>query len=130
MNEKEFVSYIGPLAKADMKRSGVLASVTAAQAILESGYGSSELAKNAHNLFGMKANLSGNNWESSWTGGTYTKNTKEWESGRYITISAAFRKYRTDAESIKDHSDYLTGAKRGTSLRYAGLAGEKNWSEP
>lgn len=126
MNEKEFVSYIGPLAKADMKRSGVLASVTAAQAILESGYGSSELAKNAHNLFGMKANLSGNNWESSWTGYTYTKNTKEWEGGRYITISAAFRKYRTDAESIKDHSDYLTGAKKGTGLRYAGLAGEKN----
>ena len=126
MNEKEFVSYIGPLAKADMKRSGVLASVTAAQAILESGYGSSELAKNAHNLFGMKANLSGNNWESSWTGDTYTKNTKEWENGRYITISAAFRKYRTDAESIKDHSDYLTGAKKGTSRRYAGLDGEKN----
>lgn len=109
-----------------MQRSGVLASVTAAQAILESGYGKSELALKAHNLFGMKAILSGNNWDSSWGGDTYTKNTKEWESGRYVTVSAAFRKYGSDAESIRDHSDYLTGAKKGNALRYAGLVGEKD----
>lgn len=60
MTEKEFVSYIGALAAEDMKKTGILASITAAQAILESGYGSSELARNANNLFEMKANLSGN----------------------------------------------------------------------
>lgn len=126
MTEKQFVEYIGPLAKADMKRSGVLASITAAQAILESGYGSSELAKNAHNLFGMKASLSGNRWKSSWSGATYTKNTKEWEGGRYVTVSAAFRKYGSDAESVRDHSDYLIGAMKGSEKRYAGIIGEKD----
>ena len=44
MTEKEFVEKIGPLAAQDMKTSGVLASITAAQACLESGYGSTELS--------------------------------------------------------------------------------------
>lgn len=127
MTEKEFVQYIGPLARADMQKTGILASVTAAQAILESGYGTTELAKNAHNLFGMKATLSGNNWPSRWSGATYTKKTKEYEGGRWITISAAFRKYGSDAESIADHSAYLSGAKNGAKLRYAGLVGEKDY---
>ena len=54
MTEKEFVEKIGPLASEDMAASGILASITAAQACLESGYGSTELAINANNLFGMK----------------------------------------------------------------------------
>lgn len=109
-----------------MKKTGVLASITAAQAILESAYGTSELAVNAHNLFGMKANLSGNSWGSSWNGNAYAKQTKEWKNGRYITVTAAFRKYDTDAASIRDHSDYLTKAKHGSALRYAGIIGEKD----
>lgn len=126
MTEKEFVDYIGPLAREDMKKTGVLASVTAAQAILESAFGTSELAQNAHNLFGMKASLSGNNWSSEWDGQKYAKKTKEWDGSKYIVITADFRKYKSDAQSIKDHSDYLRGAKKGTSLRYAGLVGETN----
>lgn len=128
MTEKEFVSYIGPLAADDMKRTGILASVTAAQAILESGYGSTVLAVKANNLFGMKATLSGNNWPSEWDGQTYTKETKEQdENGKEYTVTAAFRKYASHAASIKDHSDYLAGAKNGSALRYAGLIGEKDY---
>ncbi len=41
-------------------KSGILASVSLAQFILESGYGKSELAQNANNIFGMKCSLSGN----------------------------------------------------------------------
>lgn len=52
MTEQEFISFMGPLAQADMAKSGVLASVTTAQAILESGYGSTELARNANNFSG------------------------------------------------------------------------------
>lgn len=37
MNNKEFIAKIGPLARAEEERSGVLASLTIAQAILESG---------------------------------------------------------------------------------------------
>ena len=90
MDDKEaFVNYIGPLAAADMKATGVLASVTAAQAILESNYGTSELAAMTHNLFGMKAKLSGNTWPSSWGGPVYTKKTKEQRAdGSEYEISA------------------------------------------
>ena len=128
MTEKEFVSYIGPLAADNMKRTGILASVTAAQAILESGYGSTVLAVKANNLFGMKATLSGNNWPSEWDGQIYTKETKEQDkNGKEYTVTAAFRKYASHAASIKDHSDYLAGAKNGSALRYDGLIGEKNY---
>lgn len=129
MTEKEFVSYIGALAAEDMKKTGILASITAAQAILESGYGSSELARNANNLFGMKANLSGNTWPSDWDGQTYTKETGEQKpSGEYYTVTAAFRKYADHAASIKDHSDYLAGAKNGSALRYEGIVGERDYT--
>lgn len=69
---------IGELCMADMQRSGILASVSAAQFILESGYGKSELAQNANNCFGMKCSLSGNTWAGSvWDGKSkYTKKTK------------------------------------------------------
>lgn len=129
MTEKEFVSYIGQLAAEDMKKTGILASITAAQAILESGYGSSELAQNANNLFGMKANLSGNTWPSEWGGQTYTKQTGEQKpTGEYYTVTAAFRKYADHAASIKDHSDYLAGAKNGSALRYEGIVGERDYT--
>lgn len=44
MKVQEFLDLMVPLAVADMKKSGVLASVTLAQAILESGWITSELA--------------------------------------------------------------------------------------
>ena len=60
MTKKEFVSLLGEQARADMAKTGILASLTTAQGILESGYGTRELAVNANNIFGMKAELSGN----------------------------------------------------------------------
>ena len=60
---------VGPLFTADQKNSGILASVSMAQFILESGYGKSELALGANNCFGMKKSLSGNTWSGSvWDG--------------------------------------------------------------
>ncbi len=95
MTEKEFVEKIGNLAAEDMRTSGILASVTAAQACLESGYGSTELAKNANNLFGMKTTLSNNTWASVWDGKSkYTKKTNEQtKDGKVYVITADFRKY-------------------------------------
>lgn len=129
MTEKEFVAYIGSLATQDMLESGILASVTAAQACLESGYGSTELAKNANNLFGMKCVLSGNTWTSVWDGlGKYTKQTKEQDkNGNEYTVTADFRKYPDILASIRDHSCYLNGAMNGNKKRYEGLSGEKNY---
>lgn len=58
--EADVIAKVGPLFTADQKASGILASVSLAQFILESGYGKSELAQNANNCFGMKKSLSGN----------------------------------------------------------------------
>lgn len=127
MTEQEFISFMGPLAQADMVKSGVLASVTTAQAILESGYGSTELARNAKNFFGMKCSLSGNTWPgSAWDGvSKYRKQTGEEDaSGNAYTITANFRKYASAADSVADHSAYLLGAMNGSKQRYAGLKGE------
>ena len=128
MSQSEFVDWIGKLAAENMKTSGILASVTAAQSILESGYGKSELALNALNLGGMKAELSGNTWPSAWDGKIYTKDTAEQEpDGTYITIKADFRAYPSVSAYLADHSAYLAGAKKGDSLRYAGIVGCKDY---
>lgn len=123
-NEENIISKIGTLFTADQKVSGVLASVSLAQFILESGYGKSELAQNANNCFGMKASLSGNTWPGSvWGGEKYSKDTQEFVNGKYITVKADFRKYQNIEQSIADHSAYLLGAMNGGNPRYQGLKG-------
>lgn len=125
LSEADVIAKVGPLFTADQKKSGILASVSLAQFILESGYGKRELAQNANNCFGMKKSLSGNTWSgSSWDGKSiYTKKTQEEENGKMITITADFRKYGCVEDSITDHSAYLLGAKNGSAFRYNGLKG-------
>ena len=125
LSEADVIAKVGPLFTADQKKSGILASVSLAQFILESGYGKSELAQNANNCFGMKKSLSGNTWSgSAWDGKSiYTTKTQEEENGQMITNTADFRKYAKVEDSISDHSAYLLGAKNGSALRYDGLKG-------
>ena len=126
LSEADAIKKVGALFTADQKKSGILASVSLAQFILESGYGKSELAQNANNIFGMKCSLSGNSWSgSSWDGKSkYTKKTQEQNpDGSMVTITADFRKYPCIEDSIADHSAYLLGAKNGSKLRYDGLKG-------
>lgn len=91
--------------------AGILPSLCIAQACVESAYGTSELAVQANNLFGIKAG-------SGWTGRTYTKQTQEWDGTKYITISAAFRAYDTMVACVEDYLTKLT-----TMDRYANLVG-------
>ena len=127
MGNTDFIKKMAPLAVADMKKSGVLASVTLAQAILESAWGKSELAQNACNFFGMKASISGNTWPSNWDGQKYRKETGEQKpDGTRYTVTADFRKYPDAAASVADHSAYLTGAMKGKEKRYKGITGEKD----
>lgn len=126
---QRFLETMVPLARADMQKSGILASLTLAQEIIESGWLTSELAINANNPHGMKTQLSGNNWPgSTWNGDVYEKETAEQrKDGTYYTVVAPFRKYRTLREAVADHSAYLAGAKKeGGSLRYPGIVGEKD----
>lgn len=112
-------------------KSGILASVSAAQMILESGYVTTNLAKSANNCFGMKKTLSGNNWaNSTWTGKTVNILTREVYDGVDTYVNADFRAYSCIEESILDHSAYLLGAKNGDgSLRYEGLTKARNYKE-
>lgn len=126
MESAEVVTKVATLFTASQKQSGILASVSMAQFILESGYGKSELAQNANNCFGMKSSLSGNNWAgSAWDGhSVYTMQTGEQNTdGSYVTVTADFRKYGSIEDSIADHSAYLLGAMNGSKKRYEGLAG-------
>ena len=132
LSTEEAVSKIGELCRADMKKSDILASVSSAQFILESGYGKSELAQKANNCFGMKASLSGNTWAgSSWDGSSvHTIPTQEQNpDGSYVAITADFRKYACVEDSVADHSAYLLGAKKGRSKRYKGLAGCRDYKK-
>ena len=115
--QKDFIARVGTLASADMKRTGVLASLTIAQAILESGWGTSELARKANALFGIKA-------DSRWSGKTYSISTKEWDGVKNITINAAFRAYGSWEQSLADHSAFLIAG-----ARYAAVIGEGNYKK-
>ena len=128
MTQREFIDKISSCAVKNMGASEILASVTIAQAILESGYGTSELAVNANNLFGMKCSLSGNTWKSCWDfKSKYTKTTKEQkQDGTVYEVVADFRKYDSMEDSIADHSLYFLGAMKDKELRYKGLKGEKD----
>ena len=59
-----FAELIGSFARADMYKTGILASLTAGQAVFESGWGTSRLGVEGKNLFGYKA-------YSSWSGMVY-----------------------------------------------------------
>jgi len=78
----------------------VKASVTLAQAILESGWGKSALTKKANNLFGIKA-------DKAWKGPTILMPTTEYYRGHKQTVDAFFRRYLSLADSIKDHALFL-----------------------
>lgn len=129
ISQDERIERIGQMCQQDYAKTGVLASVSAAQCILESGYLTTELATEANNCFGMKGVLSGNSWENStWDGESlYTKETGEEYGGQNVTIVADFRKYASIEESVADHSAYLLGATNGDSLRYEGLKGETDY---
>ena len=83
----------------------ILPSVVMAQAILESGWGTSDKAKLANNLFGIKA-------ASDWQGPTVTLPTQEHVNGKWITVDAKWRKYDSWGESIVDHALFLKGRPR------------------
>lgn len=84
----------------EMNKSGIPASITLAQGILESGNGSSQLALEGNNHFGIKCT-------PDWKGKTMLKDDDQKDD--------CFRVYKTPEESFKDHSEFLK-RKRYASL--------------
>jgi hypothetical protein len=90
--QEKYIDAYAELAVQEMYRSGVPASITLAQGMLESGNGRSELALKANNHFGIKCH-------NGWLGGrVYHDDDAKGE---------CFRKYAHVSQSYRDHSDFL-----------------------
>ena len=94
------------LAVQEMKKSGIPASITMAQALLESNDGKSEMALTAKNHFGIKCHTT-------------------WEGRRFYydddNLNDCFRVYKKIKDSYRDHSLFLM-----TRSRYASLFAENS----
>ena len=113
-NKKEFILKIFNGAIENYNKYGIVPSITIAQAILESGWGSSELAVNHNNIFGIKA-------DSRWSGAIATISTSENYNDSTI---ANFRKYDSIDESLDDHGKFLSENPRYSEY---GLFEKKNY---
>lgn len=96
-----FIQYAASAQKEE-RRSGVPASITLAQAALESGYGKRGIC---NNMFGIKAN-------KGYSGPFCEALTHEEYDGIRVPIVAKFRSYSDAAGSFADHSDFLLNNKR------------------
>ncbi len=95
-----YIDTYAPIAKAEMRKHKVPASITLAQGILESGSGLGRLSSDANNHFGIKCH--------------------DWQGEKIYHDDDAsqecFRKYENPASSFEDHSQFLTGRKRYANL--------------
>jgi len=91
-NVQNYIDTYKELAISEEIRTGVPASITLAQGILETEAGQSDLVKASNNHFGIKC-------KSEWTGATVYHDDDE--------KGECFRSYNSAEESYRDHSDFL-----------------------
>lgn len=110
--QDDYIRKYAPVAVREMYRSGVPASITLAQGLLESRYGQSDLAVKGNNHFGIKCH--------DWTGKKmYHDDDRRGE---------CFRVYGTADESFSDHSDFLRYRDRYKSLFNNEVTDYKAWA--
>ncbi|NJK98956.1 MAG: LysM peptidoglycan-binding domain-containing protein [Bacteroidales bacterium] len=109
----EYIKTYKDIAIEEMHRSGIPASITLAQGMLESENGNSSLAKEGKNHFGIKCH--------DWTGGKIYRDDDE--------KNECFRKYKSEYESFKDHTDFLKGRSRYSFLFEYSSTDYKNWAQ-
>ena len=97
----DYIEKYKEVAKDNMTRTGIPASITLGQALLESGAGTGPLSVQANNHFGIKCH-------QEWTGPSI-KYTDDEEN-------ECFRKYDDPSQSFKDHSYFLTSRPRYAEL--------------
>jgi len=93
----EYINTYKDLAVSEMKRTGIPASITLAQGMIESDFGQSRLSREGNNHFGIKCH-------SDWTGATIRHNDDR--------RNECFRKYTKAEGSFYDHSDFLKSESR------------------
>lgn len=112
-DRQTYIDTYKELAISEMVRTGVPASITLAQGILESKAGTSKLAQYSNNHFGIKC-------KTEWTGDRIFQDDDE--------KGECFRVYRTAEESFRDHSDFLKNRPYYTSLFTLDPTDYKSWA--
>jgi LysM repeat protein len=113
MSRKEYIDTYKAISIREMHRSGIPASITMAQACLESSNGNSSLTRKSNNHFGIKC-------RNDWKGARVYHNDDK--------LNECFRKYRTAEESYIDHSDFLVQNPRYQSLFTINSKDYKTWA--
>lgn len=103
MKPDEFIPMIAPSAQLYQQKHGIFASITIAQAALETGWGrflpvDKYDGRESFNLFGVKG---------EGPAGSVLCDTQEFRGGKMVTEEAQFRAYNNWEESIADHSQVL-----------------------
>ncbi|MCL2738906.1 MAG: glucosaminidase domain-containing protein, partial [Bacteroidales bacterium] len=98
----------------NMQEYGIPASITLAQACIESGNGTSRLAREANNHFGIKCH-------NNWTGKTIAHTDD--------APNECFRKYDHPRESFKDHAEFLRYRDRYAFLFDLSPYDYKGWAQ-
>jgi LysM repeat protein len=110
--KEDYINTYKELAIKEMRRSGIPASITLAQGMLESDNGNSRLATRANNHFGIKCH--------GWTG----RKIYHDDDARH----ECFRKYRSASESYDDHTEFLMHSPRYSFLFELDPSDYKGWA--
>lgn len=116
----EYIEAYKDLAVIEMHRTGVPASITLAQGLHESNFGTSKLATEANNHFGIKC-------KSYWQGGTYYYKDDDLDKKGKL-IESCFRSYDSALESYVDHSNFLTRSAHYSELFQLNVLDYKSWA--
>jgi flagellum-specific peptidoglycan hydrolase FlgJ len=108
--QKDFLNQIALPSYNEEKVTGLPMEVMMAQAILESGWGRSKLAKNHNNFFGIKEFRKGNKGAKLMT--------TEYKNGKKKKIKAKFRVYNTPQDCFKDRSEWFKSNYRYEDLDF------------
>lgn len=111
--QEAYVARYADIAVREMKRTGVPASITLAQGLVESDAGRSTLATKGNNHFGIKCH-------NGWKGRTMRRD----DDAR----RECFRVYKTPEASFRDHSDFLRYRDRYKSLFDLETTDYKGWA--
>ncbi len=110
---REYIATYSSLAQEQMRKYKIPASITLAQALLESGAGKGRLATQGNNHFGIKCH--------------------EWKGKRIYHDDDArgecFRKYNRVEESFEDHSKFLAHRPRYSELFKLSPQDYKGWAK-
>lgn len=116
----EFIKEVAPAAQREQKKYHIPASITIAQAGLESNWGRSRLAAKYNNLFGIKANSKQHR---------VLMYTTENVNGKEIKVKQYFQTYQSWADSINAHTQLIVNGTADNHARFKAVTTAKNYRD-